>query len=225
MKHLGNFYKDAGFNAPSWDGWTLGDARATARMFVAVKADVAEGKETWDTMVQYLTAVGAEKPFQMWAGRIGEEVPATPPSGDPAPAPAASAEAPAASVQTTVQNQPESTTAPEAPVTQPVASTDTTASPEPTTAEPEAPAAAPVGAEAATEAPPTQPEAPVGDRQNTEAEALQTIQDSLGGTVVEDEKTPCMVCGGQINDIDIARLSKARFGKWACVDDYVKLTK
>lgn len=219
MKHLGNFYKEAGFNIPDWTGWTLGEARSTARMFVAVKGDIAEGRETWDTMVQFLQAIQTEKSFQVWAGKVGEEVPAAAPSGDQQTAAPASEEQPAQPVQTDVQNEAATPALAAEPVTPAEAATDVNASPE-------QPAGAQVSEQSTeTAEAPAPADAPAGDRATTEAEAIATIQDQLGGVVVEDENTPCAICNGQINDIDIARLAKARFGKWACVDDYVALTK
>lgn len=39
----------------------------------------------------------------------------------------------------------------------------------------------------------------------------------------EDQSAPCEECGGEIDDPDIARLSNARFGKWLCVSDYMRV--
>lgn len=68
--------------------------------------------------------------------------------------------------------------------------------------------------------PPAEADAPV-----TEQQAISTVTEVAGGTVVEQidtEDGPCEVCGNPVNDLDIARLSKVRYGQWLCVDDYVR---
>lgn len=60
-------------------------------------------------------------------------------------------------------------------------------------------------------------------------EADAVVADVLGGEVlteeVDGETAPCEECGKPIDDHDIAVLSKTRFGRWLCVDDYIGETK
>lgn len=194
IKHVTNFYKEFGYTVPDFTGWTLGEARNIARMFVAVKGDAEEGKGSRDDMRQFLQAIQAEKSFQVWVE------PAAP--TESAPQPAAEPPAPVSE-----------------PVTPEVEATDVNASAATEAAPVESNGAAPQGADATAD---------TSDRDTQEAEALQAIEQTLGGKqigVVESDEDPCQKCGGPIDDHDIAVLAKARFGVWACVKDYVELTK
>jgi hypothetical protein len=63
--------------------------------------------------------------------------------------------------------------------------------------------------------------------------AVATAEEVLGASVIDtmnadgsDEKVePCEECGGEIDDVDIAVLSRTRFKRWLCVNDYIKQTK
>lgn len=84
--------------------------------------------------------------------------------------------------------------------------------------QPEAPAESPT--EGVT------PQASQADESATEEEAIQAASEGLGADVVAidiNADAKCEVCGGPIDDPDIARLAKTRYGKVACVDDYIKL--
>jgi len=74
------------------------------------------------------------------------------------------------------------------------------------------------------------PEAPAADVPPTEEQAaMQAIQEGLGEVTVVDQQINasalCEQCQNQINDLDIAKLSKTRFGKVLCVDDYIAATR
>lgn len=73
------------------------------------------------------------------------------------------------------------------------------------------------------EQPTTQADAPV-----TEEEALKTLEDKVGATVIgikHDPDAPCEECGGAIDDQDIAELSFNRYKRRLCVKDYIAATK
>lgn len=77
---------------------------------------------------------------------------------------------------------------------------------------------------------PVTPEPQAADVPATEEQAVATAEEVLGASVLateEDEMTkPCEQCGkAPVDDLDIARLSKGRFGKWLCVQDYIAETK
>ena len=58
--------------------------------------------------------------------------------------------------------------------------------------------------------------------------AIENVQEGLGGEVVAQEdqpNDPCEQCGRPVDDLDIAKLSKARFNRWLCVSDYLVATK
>lgn len=60
------------------------------------------------------------------------------------------------------------------------------------------------------------------------SDPVSVAQEILGATVVEGEGEkvdPCEECGGEIDDMDIAVLSRSRFKRWLCVSDYIKQTK
>jgi hypothetical protein len=63
----------------------------------------------------------------------------------------------------------------------------------------------------------------------TEEQAIETVKEVLGGEVTSQadaDTGPCEQCGkNPVDDIDIARLSRTRFGKWLCVTDYIQATK
>lgn len=73
----------------------------------------------------------------------------------------------------------------------------------------------------------TPSEAPT-DALPTEEEAVKAVEEELGGEVVSTEKhegivegSPCDVCGGPIDDVDLADLGEKRFQKRLCVKDYL----
>jgi len=63
--------------------------------------------------------------------------------------------------------------------------------------------------------------------------AVATAEEVLGATVIDtmnadadgEKIEPCEECGGEIDDVDIAVLSRTRFKRWLCVNDYIKQTK
>ena len=62
----------------------------------------------------------------------------------------------------------------------------------------------------------------------TEAQAVATVEKVLGGEVIGTEINQtalCEECGHQIDDVDLARLGKSRFGRILCVSDYIAETK
>jgi len=62
----------------------------------------------------------------------------------------------------------------------------------------------------------------------SEAQAVATAQQALGAEVIGVEINPtalCEECGHQIDDVDLARLGKSRFGRILCVTDYIAETK
>lgn len=76
--------------------------------------------------------------------------------------------------------------------------------------------------------PPVTSGAPAADDTPTEAQAAATVEQVLGATVIGEElnpTAPCEECGQQIDDIDLARLGKSRFGRVLCVSDYIAETK
>lgn len=88
----------------------------------------------------------------------------------------------------------------------------------------------PVQTEAPAEAPAeVTPEPTPVDAAPTEEQAIETVQEVLGGEVTSQadaDTGPCEKCGkNPVDDIDIARLSRTRFGKWLCVTDYIAETK
>ena len=69
----------------------------------------------------------------------------------------------------------------------------------------------------------TQP-AEATDTPPTEEEAVKAVEEVLGATVIAEEVNPdakCQVCGGALDDLDLAELGKKRFGKLLCVTDYL----
>lgn len=121
---------------------------------------------------------------------------------------------------------PSSSTAPAAPAA-------AAPTPEPT---PE-PAAAPAAPEVQTPvettpeaaADPVTPEAAPADVPPTEEErATGVIEAGLGAVEVVEEginaNAPCAVCGGKLDDLDLAELGLRRFQKLLCVADYLKQT-
>lgn len=61
-----------------------------------------------------------------------------------------------------------------------------------------------------------------------DADAVATIEQGLGGQVIAEEiseTSVCVECGKTIDDIDIAKLSDARYHKVLCVNDYIAETK
>lgn len=77
------------------------------------------------------------------------------------------------------------------------------------------------------EEPPTaEPEVTSEAEQADEAQA--TIEQELGGQVVYEKVTAeatCDSCGNQVDDVEIANLSKTRYGKVLCVKDYMAETR
>lgn len=74
------------------------------------------------------------------------------------------------------------------------------------------------------------PPAPQADAEPTEEQATQAASEGLGAEVVGIDVNAgaiCEVdgCGKPIDDPDIARLAKTRYGKVTCVDDYIKLSR
>jgi len=66
-------------------------------------------------------------------------------------------------------------------------------------------------------------EPPIADAA-TEQQAIGNVEATLGGTVISVDG-PCEECGNQIDDPDIAVLSRSRFGRRLCVSDYIAETK
>jgi hypothetical protein len=59
-------------------------------------------------------------------------------------------------------------------------------------------------------------------------EAQATVEQELGGQVVYEKITAeatCDGCGNQVDDVEIANLSKTRYGKVLCVKDYMAETR
>jgi hypothetical protein len=59
-------------------------------------------------------------------------------------------------------------------------------------------------------------------------QAVATVQQSMNGQVIGEEITEqslCVECGKPVDDVDIAKLSDARYHKVLCVDDYIAETK
>ena len=74
-------------------------------------------------------------------------------------------------------------------------------------------------------------------------QAEELIKEELGGELVDEQNPgmppkselmriesledapPCEVSGDPIDDLDIAKLSLSRFGKWLCVNQYIAMTK
>lgn len=82
--------------------------------------------------------------------------------------------------------------------------------------------------DAAPEAGPEVTPEPAGAEDDpTEQQAMVTLQEQLGAVPVDESGTPlpCEVCGKAIDDEDIATLSKSRFNKRLCVQDYIAETK
>ena len=72
------------------------------------------------------------------------------------------------------------------------------------------------------------PRLTVADAITTAVPAVSAIQAGLGGEVISEEVTgdaPCEQCNNPVDDLDIAALSKTRFGRWLCVNDYIQATK
>jgi len=81
----------------------------------------------------------------------------------------------------------------------------------------------PAQAEPAQASQPAPAAEPVSD-----AQAVATIEQSLGGQVLGEEidaNSKCAECGNTIDDVDIAKLSHARYQKVLCVNDYIAQTK
>jgi hypothetical protein len=71
-------------------------------------------------------------------------------------------------------------------------------------------------------------EAQPADGEPTEQQAIETLQEGLGTTVLDqvtNPDAPCEECGNPVDDPDIAELSKSRFERWLCVADYIAETK
>lgn len=77
---------------------------------------------------------------------------------------------------------------------------------------------------------PVTPDPAPADVSSTEEEAVQAVQDGLGGSVIsETQNDPELICGAdgdphEIDDNDIANISQQRFGKRLCVDHYIAAT-
>jgi AAA domain-containing protein len=57
-----------------------------------------------------------------------------------------------------------------------------------------------------------------------DAEAQKVVEEKLGAEVIEEgvnADTPCAVCGGKLDDLDLAELGFKRFNKMLCVEDYL----
>jgi hypothetical protein len=69
----------------------------------------------------------------------------------------------------------------------------------------------------------SEPSAP----ETAEEKAVAVAQEVLGAAVIDggEKVEPCEECGGEIDDMDIAVLSRSRFKRWLCVNDYIKQTK
>jgi hypothetical protein len=68
------------------------------------------------------------------------------------------------------------------------------------------------------------PEPAPADTPPTEDEAVKALEDGLGATTIEEginPAAPCQVCGGKLDDLDLAELGKKRFDKLLCVNDYL----
>lgn len=77
-------------------------------------------------------------------------------------------------------------------------------------------------------APGVTPEAPAADAVPTEAEAMQAVQEGLGGEVVDqtvNADANCARCGKPVDDPDIAKIALTRFKEILCVQDYIAATR
>jgi hypothetical protein len=74
---------------------------------------------------------------------------------------------------------------------------------------------------------PTAQTTPAEEQQVTE-QAVATVQQSMNGQVTGEEigeQSVCVECGKPVDDVDIAKLSDARYHKVLCVNDYIAETK
>lgn len=71
------------------------------------------------------------------------------------------------------------------------------------------------------------PDTPAADASITEEQGVQNVKDGLGAQEVVDPAAgdKCEVCGGELDDEDIANLGLVRFKKKLCVQDYLAATK
>ncbi|NUS01895.1 MAG: AAA family ATPase [Nonomuraea sp.] len=250
LQHMKKVYDalQVGFPEAKLRQINLGDARTLVKMWAACQADGAEGKlaeghTAQSEMLDYLEAMGLmpdaqdaapEAPKQVepklggtieeakaWVGdgsdlaRVNEAYEfertnkargslmnwlESKGAGAPAPSADTQAQAPGA-VQTPVENQPAQQPVQSAPA--PVEAQQAPVTPEPTPAD----------------VPPTD---------NQAAQAVQAVQEGLGGVVIDSSVNAtalCQECGKQIDDTDIAKLSQTRFQKILCVDHYIAATR
>jgi outer membrane biosynthesis protein TonB len=101
------------------------------------------------------------------------------------------------------------------------------APPEPVSAPQTAPAAPAPQPQQAPEQPQqaVTPEPAPADDAVAEAQAVQAVEQGLGGVEMATPDTKCAQCGNTVDDVDLAQLGKSRFGRFLCVADYIAETK
>ena len=230
---------------------TLGDARDLARMWAAIQQDHAEGKSDKnpvEDMTEYLAAMEWLSDVDQQRAESTGDVEAGVTSPGPAPESQAQETGPQIEARkdgtiqeilawvgddlARVQEIYETEIARQKPRSTLVSALENKGAKPPavpTSVQNDAAPAAPEEPTAAPEAPVT-PEQPPADAAPTEEQAVATAEEVLGASVLAteaDEMTmPCEECGkAPVDDMDIARLSKGRFGKWLCVEHYIAETK
>ena len=256
LQHVERMLGEWGFRLPdNVNEWTMGFARAIARMFVAYKEDLAAGnleggqEQARKELEDFLKSMGA------W-----QDPDSIPPDGrienllawvgdDPERAKIALERERSGKGRKTAIEALEAKLGQPA---QPAQAPEPESAPEPEpTPEPEAPAQ--------SQGQPEQEEGQPEPQQLSEAaqngqgeeitheQAVQTIKDELGAEEVTEaaegqgngqlsktdlmrienleDAPPCQESGNPIDDLDIAKLSLSRFGKWLCVDEYIAETK
>lgn len=217
---------------------TLGDARTLVKMWAAIQADdasgsIPEGRTPQIEMTEYLQAVGLmpdantpapveEKQVEAKLGGTIEEAKAYVGDGSDLNRVKEAYEyertnAARKSLLSWLESKGAGAPAPDQQAQQAPGDVQTPVQPAQAPVTPEQPAA---------DVPPTQ-DAQSREAQRDEA-AVQAVQEGLGGVVVETQvnaDATCEQCQNQIDDADIAKLSKSRFGRILCVSDYIAATK
>lgn len=230
LTHLSKMWGELSvpFNEALAKTWTLGDARNAVRMWVAIKQDAADGKGT-----PGVTPVSEMIDYLVGMGMITEEIPAN--AGDSAPEAAAPV-----TVEPKVDGTIEQVLA---YIGEDLAKVQEAYDAEQKRDKPRATLVNTLinkGAKVQTHVtndPPQQVPVPVtsvapeAETPPTEEQVLDTVKEVLGGEVVAEVETPdsgqkpCEECGKDIDDGDIAVLSRGRFNRWLCVADYIAETR
>lgn len=239
LQHMKKVYDALGLAFPvdTLRQLTLGDARTLVKMWAAVQADAAEGKAAEGStpqseMVQYLTAMGympdanqapAEQPKQAEAKLGGTIAEAKAYVGDGSDLARVQE---AYDYETTVQSPPRKSMVDWLESKGAKAPTAPTSAPAPGAGEQEVQTPVQTQQPVETVEPVTQAD-PVADAPSTE-QAVQAVQEGLGAEVISETveaAATCEDCHKPIDDTDIAKLSKTRFNKILCVDDYIAATR